>query len=1696
MATTSNKRSELLIVCNSQQAEQKMKAWRAELKQSKAAMQQLIDAGQTGSQRFLDLDAKIKNLTKTIHQNDVNLNRISRTLQDLSNASLRQVERAARDCKAAIRGMSENDPNLKVMQGNLQKLNLQIQKLKGTTTQAATGMSAAWNKTAKAVASYMGVTFVLGKVKSMLTDVFDLNLKFSDQMANIRKVSGLAYSDISRLTNNLAKIDTRTSIEELNNIAYAGAKLGIGKWGTEALQGFVTAANQVNVALKEDMGEEALTALSKMTEVMGLIDKMGVEKSMLATGSAIFQLGATSTANATNIVEFSKRLMGMAQTAGITTDQLLALGSSADSMGLMPEVAATAFNRFISSLQSKHNLIEKDLGIAPGTINNLYSAGKAIEAIVLIFERMKATGNMNAMQGIFKDLGSEGARLTNVMVTMSRKVDMLKEHLYTAQEAFEDGMAVTNEYNIQQETAAALMERARNAWAKAFVNSEGVDSVKQVAQAWYDLSESLSTSAVYMSMAKGAMGALFVVIRALLTALPLLVNFMLMRGAYAAISMVGSAMTQVVSAIRAAITVQVAFNAASRANVFAAIASVVLTAVSAIWAYADGVVAVGEAQKGLKDYLAEANTEFERETRKIKNFVSVANDVNTSMELRQKTIAKFNQEYRPYLTRLGLEVKNATQLTNAYKQVNDELKKKIYYQMRDRAYDGVLGTFMESQSKALINYADIVNNRLPDMKAYTTAWLQEQIKAGKGTNAIFTRMMQGTYGKDNVFFDQKTQAVWQKGKFGGSNMRNLSNVHSSLFQSIDAAIKSGRAYNANKAVIDKAFDPIIGDYVPWQDENIGTLEKEAPDKDAALQAKRDANDRKRMQREDLNAAQDEAKAIISNIQNFYQRQITQILRTANENNWDESLLQASLDAVNARQNLALMNARKGISGISVEWEDFKTSMKNDMLEMADEDGYNQSQTLLDSITSNNLAALHDKIAGLERDLKLPQNAAIDAIWRNATLNEKANETTEHKRQKERNAKLLQDNYTGQVDKQYSDSMTKLGFFSLDKGQSDNLLAGGKDADILLKKREADIKRVFSVTRDNMEALLDMEAEMGTEAGKHSLLTLLFGEDYEKADTELKAVLTTSEENMRVFYNELIKYSDDYTEALKRAHERQKKILDFKWQRTDNYKTNSLAQKRMQMAASGVAQFDQGVQGGEQLPYKDSYGTKAFISSMGTDPEVLSYELKMRAAQEYYDFLKAHAADAETLRTAEQSILTAEMDYAKSVREHIKQQMDDIYSLMSPVEQFGTAMGEAFAAMGDDSKSSSEMVREAIGDMIKSFMKQTMEMAAEYAKRRIMQKVNDRLTSKAMKLQAKDEKKVTEDKGSDVTDALKDAAKDSLKVKVKMGKQQLKEEKIISTKSLDQQEAIQDASLASTEMAGQAEQALSVDAASAIATAENTIQQEALVTKQTTDQAEVQSEAAKTSANTTMGIASGASKIIGSLGWWGIPLVAVITALLNGLLSMAMSKVTSLFGGGGGDAGADAGPAVKLVSGMLTYDAGNVQSFRGVIDGKTYPVVGSDGRVYAASDGGELSTGLVSDPITTFVNGQPALVAERGPEMVIGRETTAAMMMARPDILAEIVKFDRNRSGMNYRAFDAGNVAQFAITDGSAAQNEELNNLRNTVNNLAAVLSALQRNGIPAHINMYGRGSVTDSAKRGADFMQRNSGDALWRKRKP
>lgn len=1727
----STKQAQVVITANATTAKKVMDELKSKAKQCYDQMQQLAQAGQQNSKAFKAAEKEFNAYNNAIAHNISATKRVDEVMKNLASTTTRDLKRALAAAKSELNNMAGNNPKLRQMQKNIAAIKEQIDKNNGSVRTH----NSLWRNAVKNITAYIGVFGAFNLVRSKIQGVISDNLKFSDQLTDIRKVSGLTTRDVNKLAMSLSKLDTRTSIQGLSTIAYEGAKLGMSDYGVGGLEQFVRAANQVNVALKEELGDEALTAMSKITEVMGLIPKLGVEQAMLKTGSAMFKLSATSTATSSNIIEFAKRLTGMARTAGLTTDQLLALGSAADSMYLMPEVASTAFIKLLGALQTKHNLIEKSLQITPGTINQLFSAGRAMDAIVLILEKMKAKGNMNALSDVFDSMDQEGSRMLNVMVTMSKNVNMLKDHLAEAKEAFEEGTAVTDEYNMQQETAQGILERANNLWEKAFVNPDGVDNVKEMTQAWYDLSSTLTSSKGFMMNVRLAMSLLVATVKGLLVMLPTLVTFFMFRGFTSLIisltdglitlrnarlmnaaanateaasatanaaATAGQATAQAVAtgatvgqtvatgalttvtksqtmATLSAALAQRGLNAAMAANVIGAVISLLMTAAVWLGAFFKKTEQAAEGQKTLNDYMKDAGALMVDEERKLKSYISALSDANISTEERQDIIRKFNSEYGSYIDSLGIEINTVQDLKKNYDKLNEAIQQKIYFQLKEQATTDLTKDSGSRLGKAVQNYSDYVRNN-KSYSAFDTKWIKKRIDAGWSSDAIYTEILRKVHGGN----------IWDKNYIGGTDPVDKRSRKDVILRAyIDNFVDSSRKYYDELNKIDKAFDPMIGDYSPYKSGHVGTLDNNAPDKNAEREAHKAALLAKQEKRYELKDAEADVKAIIDNIKNFYDRQITELYNIATTTDMEETLRDQLENGIKARMNIALSQARKSIADVKNSWTDFKASMDKDLIEKADEDGYNESTVLLERIGNVDIAALRSRISQLSVELKRPGTSVMDEVWHNASKNEQNNAKTANKVEQARRQKILKDNYTAKVDNDYLNTFDQLGFSPLDDFHMQAVLKGGEEAADVIRTRGESISEIFSKARESYVELLSLDLD--SKDGRKSLLDMLFGseDDRSAAVLDLRLLFDTLEQSTKVdgnasddvklFYDTLIKYSDDYTEALKKAADRQKKLLDFRWNRDGKKLSLDVDIVRNDKIQQGVYQFtkeaDERRKAGDKTTEDYGiYGNKAMIQSFGYDPEVEGYKLKMELAKAYYSFLERNHAAEETLQEAQLSAAEAQGNYTKALVNQMKERINAIYELMAPIEQFGTEMGEALF-------SSEKSVKESVGNMINSFVKLTVTMMQEHIKRRIFQKINDRLTSLEMRKAAAEQKDIEESKHDEIEVAQKKGNKSLLKSvvsgftslfrsKKKQKKQETKLEERTGKETLEVNKEAETAKQTLTETSGQAIQSV----------LDNTAQT-AIQSQKTQATESVQTKANETQAKTTMGIAEGSASIIGKLGWWGIPLVAVITALLNGLLSAAMSKVSSLFGGGGSDTGATTN--TKLVSGMLTYDAGNVQAFRGVFDGKTYPVVGNDGHVYAASDAGELSTGLIKDPITTLINGQPALVAERGPEMVIGRETTAALMMARPDLISEIVRFDRSRSGMSYRAYDSGNVSQFV---GGGVSTAELDSLRNTIDTLSSVLAAIQKQGIKAHLNKFGRGSLTNESMDGSKFMARYS----------
>lgn len=1787
----------------------------------KAAMdviQKQIQKLPVGSQEVAKLRQQYAMLEKALKGTYLSHSQLNDVIErgKKGKASINELKQAYNQLSEELNQLNNKSKEFNEKQKDLKDLKKNIDNATGAISKHGNS----WQTAVKNLTAYVGSFGVFNAIKDTVTSAIKKNFEYSSSLTDIRKVSGLTMQDVNKLSEELAKIDTRTSIDGLAQLAYEGAKLGMGKYGVDGMAQFVKAADKINVAIGEEMGEEALPALSKMVETMGLIPKMGIEKAMLATGSAMFKLSSTSTSTSTNIVEFAKRLTGVSRTAGITADQLLALGSASDSLFLMPEVSATAMSKFIVALQKNHNLIEKDLGIQQGTIKNMYAAGHAMDAIVLVLEKMRDKGNMNALGSIFKDLGSDGQRLITAMVTMSKNVDVLKDHLYESKEAFEEATAVTNEYTMQQQSAAGILDRANNLWEKAFVNPDGVESVKAMAEAWYDMSQMILQSPVFKNTLLAALWSVITACKVFIALLPLIVNYFAALGVYKTVSF----LWELGKALKAAAAAQTLFNSAAKVNPYVAIASAILTAVGVVWSFAEAnrEAAAAEAEaarkaNAWKDKLKEAQSQTDTLTRKLHSYKTTLEALNVSQNARNTQIARFNRDFRQYISKLGIEIKSVSDLKKHYSELAQEIQRATYYRLREEAKQSVMPSYQMDR----LNAANRIKKELDKLGLYAGGLTQKNVmdmfNKGAGAGWIWQKIIEANVkdAKQGSFrFNMKTGNYTytdNNGKIVKANPTGYKGLLSSLVHFQNA---TKRETSKDKEINDY-FNQVVNldGYTPWVEDEPGTLENDAPDNDAISAAKREAREHKqalrgqqRSWRDELKQKQDEASAIMDNVRNFYERQINEKLSQAVSLGMDKTEQDLFVEPVKRRMEEALAQVRLAIAGQANYWEEFKKTMDNDLVEKTDETGVNLSQNLLASVQKNNVDALREKMAQLGNSLNRPMNSITAEIFAKATKNQQNNITLEAQQAEARRKIAREHNYTGVVQQNMYDDFNQMGFAN----PTDFELADKES----FEKRKKHIIAMYEQARKQIANLYTVD--VSSKEGRGLLMQVLFGDDPYALGARIQNMLGDNAEDWHVFYNKLIQYSDEYTEAQKKTYDQAKKIAEQMWKVNKRNLANQETLRKMQQES---ALF------GKRTNMWSNLG----LGNLTADPEVELMKMKMQMAEDYYAFVFKNSKNKQLLDEADKARQEAELAYVNQMAAAMKNRLSQMQQLVKPIENFGSEVGKAFAEMRNDVSSAQEAIKNALKSMLESWgnmalndvntqmWKAINDAGAKRAKKKAQPDIDkaranananavkedfSKLGTKAnpmyVRLVDKGASYLTqqpqsnfenlrpqqpalgwnpdgtpinpnspavvppyappatpeqankqaegngaphawehrnrdnaaawqgaaEQTGSAAADVIvggssfadaaagiggsfigglmntefKTGGKKSKEDKEKAD-QLKKEKKHQKELSKEVQKGNKDREKVTTQgvknitdvtAAGNKEQTEGTKVALNTGMA---MTETALTTNFTKTQANneaiIQSDADRTQAGMTFSIAGAIGKCFDFLGPIAGPIAAAgVMATLMGLLQWALSSAFS-----SGKKKNTSSTNTKLVTGMLTYDSGNVQDLK--------PFVADNGEVYwAKEDDGKQMQGvkMLTSPTATTVNGQPSLVAERGPEIVIGRETTHAMMMNNPGLLKALVNYDSNYSGRNSvrRAFDNGNVGD-VLAAGTQGSNGNLSSgasggdglLAASAASNAALLQAvnalIQRLNQPinAQINMYGRDGLHDSLNKANQFMK-------------
>ena len=402
-------------------------------------------------------DKEIEETNIDIKETKRQMQLVNRTMSNLKTSSIRDLEFSIKAINQQMAGMDRGTEKFKQMQLQAKQLKAELQAVRaeGVAQESWIKRTAdTFNRmqvlAISAIAAMSGITFTVKKCVEEYA-------KMDDEMTNVRKYTGQAADEVERMNEDFKKMDTRTPRQKLNQLAEDAGRLGI--TSTAAIEEFVDGADKINVALGDDLGDKAVSQIGKLAQMFGEDKTKGLRGAMLATGSAVNELAQNSSASAGYLVDFTARVAGVGKQAGFTQAQIMGLASVLDQNMQQDETSATAVQNLLAKMFQDSAKFAKIAGL------NVKDFAKTLKedangALLQFLAAMRAKGGFADLAPMFEEMKMDGSRATGVLTVLADKLDDVKTAQQLANDAYEEGTSVINEFNTQNESVQAQLDKA------------------------------------------------------------------------------------------------------------------------------------------------------------------------------------------------------------------------------------------------------------------------------------------------------------------------------------------------------------------------------------------------------------------------------------------------------------------------------------------------------------------------------------------------------------------------------------------------------------------------------------------------------------------------------------------------------------------------------------------------------------------------------------------------------------------------------------------------------------------------------------------------------------------------------------------------------------------------------------------------------------------------------------------------------------------------------------------------------------------------------------------------------------------------------------------------------------------------------------------------------------------------------------
>lgn len=660
-------------------------------KNLKAEKDKLRAQGKQDSQEYKNLTAKIKenNLALTDNKNRM------KVLQDqlgLTGLTMRQLSQRSSQLKLQLHNMVPGSAQYIKLQADLKAVDARMQELRMSSRAAqssigrlADGFNRYFALGASVVAAGTGVVLSIQKM-------IDYNGKLSDAQADVMKTTGMEKKAVDELTKSFGMFSTRTARIELLKLAEDAGRLGI--TGVDNLRNYVEVANQIKVALGDDLNENQIMEVGKMTQIYEVGTQTGKDfaEANLALGSSINEVSASGANQAGFLVDYLKRQAGIAKQAKISADQNIGYAATFDEIGQSVEISATAMNKVWMDMFDDTGTYAKIAGMSLKDFNNLLQTDSN-EAMIKFLEGLNGNNEgLSVMVEKLKDIDVGGARGAQALSALAGSTDKLRERQKLANEALAEASSLTDEYNVKNNNLGATLEKIQKKLI-GMIASEAIVNRLESWVIWFAKFVGAAEDAsgevtIWRERLLAAFKVLMVITAAMLSyqaAIRLVamwtarsttitkIHYALLLAQEIATKSLALAKALLTGNIQKAIIAYRGLTAAMSLNPIGAIVAVVGAAVAAYYAFSESAEKAATAQSIMNDASTEAIKTTRAEVNEINGLIAVAKDEAISKEQRVKAIVRLNEISPEYLGNLNLENISTVEATKSLDDYVDSL---------------------------------------------------------------------------------------------------------------------------------------------------------------------------------------------------------------------------------------------------------------------------------------------------------------------------------------------------------------------------------------------------------------------------------------------------------------------------------------------------------------------------------------------------------------------------------------------------------------------------------------------------------------------------------------------------------------------------------------------------------------------------------------------------------------------------------------------------------------------------------------------------------------------------------------------------------------------------------------------------------------------------------------------------------------